>query len=429
MKKTILLSAAIAMVVSASAQKAKQDFAENPLKAGCTYYAYPGPQKQLTKAPKGKKPFYISHYGRHGSRWLIGRNDYRGVVRTLEKADSAGHLTAYGRELLGKIRIVNAASEKRLGELTLLGAQQHQDIARRMYERFPEVFKGNTNIEARSSVVIRCILSMENELMQLCRMNPKIHVWSDASEHDMWYMAAGHSNLGNKDGLKEAMKLYDEWYAENMKNDAMYTKIFGDTAYVNKNINRGEFNYRIYSIATDMQSTELRHNLSIMDVFTPEELYRCFQSENLWWFINNGSNVWTNGRMPYTQRYLLTDIIEKADSCIALEHPGATMRFGHDTMVCPMVSLLGINGKDKQIGGDLNTIDEQGWRMYEFVPMAANLQFVFYRKNASDDDVLVKVLLNEDEVPLTSDLSTDMYPYYHWKDVRDYFKKKIADFK
>lgn len=59
--------------------------------------------------------------------------------------------------------------------------------------------------------------------------------------------------------------------------------------------------------------------------------------------------------------------------------------------------------------------------------MAANIQFVFYRKNLKDKDVLVKVLLNEDEATLP--LETDCAPYYHWSDFRDYYLKKLDSFK
>ena len=61
----------------------------------------------------------------------------------------------------------------RWGELTPLGAEQHKQIARRMYKRFPSVFKDSVWVDAKSTVVIRCILSMENELQELIRQNTR----------------------------------------------------------------------------------------------------------------------------------------------------------------------------------------------------------------------------------------------------------------
>ena len=87
---------------------------------------------------------------------------------------------------------------------------------------------------------------------------------------------------------------------------------------------------------------------------------------------------------------------------------------------------MGLNGFDQQVT-DLEALEERGWINYKVFPMAANLQFIFYRKNPKDDDVLVKVLLNENETTLP--IASDCAPYYRWKDFRDFYLKKIADYK
>ena len=46
---------------------------------GGVYYAYHAPKDTLTAVPEGFKPFYISHYGRHGSRWLPSDSRYEWV--------------------------------------------------------------------------------------------------------------------------------------------------------------------------------------------------------------------------------------------------------------------------------------------------------------------------------------------------------------
>ena len=56
--------------------------------------------------------------------------------------------------------------------------------------------------------------------------------------------------------------------------------------------------------------------------------------------------------------------------------------------------------------------------------MAGNLQFIFYRNGIHDKDILVKVLLNENEATLP--LKTDVAPYYHWEDFRDYYLQRIT---
>ena len=51
------------------------------------------------------------------------------------------------------------------------------------------------------------------------------------------------------------------------------------------------------------------------------------------------------------------------------------------------------------------------------------MQLVFFRKPGSTD-ILVKPLLNEREVHLAN-VSTDMWPYYHWTDLRRVWMRTV----
>jgi hypothetical protein len=128
---------------------------------------------------------------------------------------------------------------------------------------------------------------------------------------------------------------------------------------------------------------------------------------------------------PYSQRNLLRQLIQDADSCIAMAKPGATLRFGHSSMVAPFATLLDLNGIGFKTD-NLDVIEKKGWRSYKIFPVAANIQFVFYRENPDDKDVLVKVLLNENEARLP--LKSETEPYYKWSEVRDYYLKRLAEY-
>ena len=199
MRKLFFASLLLLLPLTMSAQQSRQEIDANPLLAANTYLAYQGPQKQLTPAPKGYEPYYLSHYGRHGSRYMIGKDAYTKPYLMLAKADSLGKLTDKGKEMLALLKDMAAQADGRDGELTQLGALQHRQIAQRMYDRFPEIFKGKTNIDARSTVVIRCILSMENGLQQLLRNNTELNIRHDASYHDMYFMNLDDRHL---DSLK-----------------------------------------------------------------------------------------------------------------------------------------------------------------------------------------------------------------------------------
>ena len=91
----------------------------------------------------------------------------------------------------------------------------------------------------------------------------------------------------------------------------------------------------------------------------------------------------------------------------------------------PLTCLLGINGFDQQFT-NLEDLDTHGWINFEVFPMAANIQFVFYRKDENDLDIIFKVLLNENEATLP--IPTDIAPYYHYRDFREHYMKKINDY-
>ncbi len=427
MKKIFLLCTVLCSCLIAEAQSARDEIKSDTHLSASNYLAYPGPtQGDLTPAPEGEKPFYLSHYGRHGSRYLINNDEYKRPYEILKAADEAGKLTPLGKDVLKRVKLIYDEAYKRLGELTPLGAIQHRQIAKRMYERFPEVFEGNAIIDAKSTIVIRCILSMENELQQLLLMNPRLNIRHDASEHDMWYMNFTDKELTGKRSNFETQRAYMEFVDKHRNYERAMGALFNDAEYMEKNVDAWRLNNYLFKLASNLQSTELHKRITLYDIFTDEEIYSNWQIENVRWYLSYGACPLNGGQQPFTQRNLLRTIIEEADSCIRLRNPGATLRFGHETMVLPLTCLMEINEFGLQ-ETNMERLESKGWLNYKVFPMGANIQFVFYRKNVDDTDVLVKVLLNENEVTLP--VKSKTAPYYKWSEVRDYYLQKLNAFK
>lgn len=422
MKRNIIVLASLLFTLCVCAQQARKDFEKDKNLSAGNYVAYLGPQKVLTPAPKGYRPFYISHYGRHGSRYLIGTRAYDWPYSVLMRADSLGKLTFAGKDVLRKVGLIRAEAYRRDGELTRRGAEQHKAIAKRMYERFPEVFAGKTNVDAKSTIVIRCILSMENALQQLLVANPQLQITHDASHHDMYYMNLNDTALRAKRSAPAVNEALEAFSKKHDNYERVMQTIFNDEAYWHDSIDASQLNRMLYKLASNVQSTELRHKLSLYDLFTQGELYDNWLKDNAYWYVAYGPSPLSGNVQPFSQRNLLRKIIVEADSCIALPHPGATLRYGHDTMVMPLTCLLDLNGCGRQIS-DLEQLDDANWCDYKIIPMASNLQFVFYRRSPADKDVIFKVLLCEDEATLP--IKTDIAPYYHWRDFKDYYLKKL----
>ncbi|WP_244061859.1 hypothetical protein [Alistipes onderdonkii] len=121
MKMRLLAAFLLLGLWGATAQTAREQIAAMPERAGGIYHSYeylPGP---AVPAPKGYVPFYISHYGRHGSRWHTSEKIYAEPLGILRKADSAGVLTPKGRDLLAKVEVIAADARDRYGDLSPRG--------------------------------------------------------------------------------------------------------------------------------------------------------------------------------------------------------------------------------------------------------------------------------------------------------------------
>ena len=427
--KTAVITALISTSFNAQAQTCRDDFKRDPYLAGSNYVAYPGPKSTLTPAPKGYEPCYLSHYGRHGSRYHIG-NVYKEVYDVMLKADSLGVLTPRGKQLKEETLMLKEEAMLRDGELTELGALQHQQIAERMYQNFPEIFAKKTHIDAKSTIVIRCILSMENALQKLKSLNPALDIRHDASEHDMYFM--NHDDKVINPMKKDATKLLREFRAAHTHPERLMPLLFTSEDFWKNTINAQSLMRNIFKLAMNVQSSELRHKINLTPLFTQDELYDLWQGQNAYWYMAYGPSSYTGGLQPMVQRKLLKQIIQEADSCLLLDNCGVNLRYGHDTMVMPLTCLLELDNTNRDIK-DLNTLPTHEWCDYRIFPMACNIQFVFYRtkgaaagtadKDSAGKDILVKVLRNENEAKLP--IKPVKWPYYRWSDVKAYYLDKI----
>ena len=405
----------------ASAQTSKKEIFKDIYRTGSNYFAYPGPKaKALTKAPEGYVPFYISHYGRHGSRYMSNNEYYVTAINKLDSARQMGILTALGEDVLAKLRVGYADAWHRDGDLSKLGAQQHHDIAHRMYERFPELLSQPLNIDAKASTSRRVMLSMFNFCQELQRMNPSLEILMDASKHDFRYVVEDLTIQPAVTPQSEAYEQQRSAIFESAHNPTrLMASLFTDVKKAETFVNGRDLMEALYNVAEDLQNVpEL--NISLIEVFTKDELFNMWQGYNAGWLLNTGL---VPGSTPYylQQKEVLDSIVSTADKAILAGKPTATLRFSHDSSVLPLTYLLGLK---EAMGGvtDIKNIYKY-ISIDKIIPMAANIQIIFYRK-ADSDDILVKFLLNENETSVPA-LKTDVAPYYHWKDVRAYLTRQF----
>ena len=424
--RTLLMIVLCLLTAGINAQPVRDIIKKNPVYASCNYNVYPDSiPNNLTPAPVGKHPFYISHYGRHGSRYINKRSGYDIPYKMMVQAGAVNELTAIGRRVLKEMNLILEDSEGRWGDLTALGRIQHVNIGRRMVSRFQEVFDDSVRVAARSTVVPRCIMSMESALIGILRQKSTIDFTIDASQSTQWYMNHQDRLLCRNMLTPEAQKAYDAYIASRMGNSRLMELLFKNPDIVKELVDESFFNYYLMKMGLFQQNVYQNKESYLTSLFTTDDLYRMWQIDNALWYLQYGFCPLNGGDYPYSQRHLLRQIIADADSCIRLKHPGAQLRFGHDTVLLPLVCLIGINGFDLQTT-NLDEIERRGWWCSSVFPMGANVQFIFYRSNPRDRDVLFKVLLNEQEATLP--IHTDCAPYYRWKDFRRYCLRKIDNY-
>ena len=424
-----LLIAAVLLLLGAMQSVAQSVFPiierDRSFTAG-NYGVYPDKDLPMqTPAPKGYQPFYISHYGRHGSRYLNDMKGYKEPYKTLHQADSLGKLTEVGKMALREIKAYIDDAEGRWGDLTDLGTRQQTAIAHRMLQNYPMVFRKDAFVDARSTIVTRCALSMGAFVLQLIKERPKLQVSMSNTLSDMWYMNYQNKALRDSATNAHAQKAINRFVAKRWRDHRLSGLFFNDSAYVKQHVDLLWTVYYMIKASLIQQNSQEGQGLNpLLSVFTSEELYFFWQVENAWSYLHSGFCTRNGGMQPYTQLNLLGKIISEADSIIASKQHGASLRFGHETVLLPLVCLMGINGFDLATD-NFDELEEKGWWCSDVFPMAANLQFIFYRSSPRDKDVLMKVLLNEKEATLP--IATDCAPYYHWADVRSYCLGKLED--
>lgn len=403
-----------------NAQTTFEEISADLNKAGGVYLAYPKVEAKQTPAPKGYKPFYVSHYGRHGSRYLLGDGDYQWIIQLMTKADAVNGLTPLGKDVLQRLQLVWKETEVHGGDLTPLGVRQHQGIAERMSKNFPEVFRGKRHVSARSTVVYRCAMSMVAFGDRLKGLNPQLDINYEMSEKYMSYLNyhTDRSNAFTHGEKGPWVEEYRKFEAAQVKPDRLVNSLFSNADFIRCEVNPANLMWGLYWIAVDMQDIETP--LSFYDIFTAQEMFDLWQCVNYRFYICNANPLASKGLVMANAKTLVENIIESADSAMKNRSIAATLRFGHDGNVIPLLALLQIENFDVAVAGPAEVYKH--WCDFKATPMASNVQLVFFENKSGD--VLVKFLHNEKEVHIP--VKTDIWPYYHWNEVKEYYQKRLS---
>lgn len=418
MKNIAIILALTLSTTAAFSQATRSDIAITPGKAGGVYYAYPIEQSMNTPAPKGYKPFYISHYGRHGSRYLISDKDYTSVIDRMRHAEEHNALTSKGKLVLSQLDSIYEEARGRGGELTPLGNRQHNAIANRMYKAFPEVFVDDAEITAKSTTVMRCAHSMFAFVEGLKENNPKLKIPRESGERAMNYLNYHSKESGPYSS--HTGEWYQDWRkfkAEKTKPERLMNELFNDSLYVRRWVDPQDLMWGFYWIAVDMQNMET--DIDMSDLFTPDELFDLWEVFNFNFYACNSSYPPALGLHVDNAKNLAQNVLDTANDYIDNGKTGATLRFGHDGNIIPFAALMQF---DNSVAYEADPYKLSSvYSDFRISPMAANVQIVFFRNK--DNDVICKFMLNERETHIP--VKTDNFPFYKWEDAKAWLQTVI----
>jgi len=377
----------------------------------------------LTPAPKGYEPFYISHYGRHGSRYAYSKKIFTEPMKLLEKGRAEGNLTASGESLLDTLNNHWKTMQYLIGDLTPLGWEQHQFIGRTMVASFPQVFGKGSRVDACSSPTERSIVSMASCCAAISREATLSFVYAHQGMMDV---QATRPNFGRN---PFAYKGPDQPFPYPLSDDdflkarfpaypRMLGRLFKDVDAALVDYSPAWLIYYLNLMLEGNRSIPQKDRIDLTGLMTEDEL-------DAFWEVCNylAYREYYKYRTPVSA--ILDDMLAKADARLESAECGADLRFGHDHCLLALLMVMDVD----KMGYVAPTAEEMPvWFQNFRAPMAGNIQLVFYRpRKGRPGDILAKLLLNGEEMPVGT-LTPVSGPYYRWEDLCAFWKSRIAQF-
>lgn len=366
---------------------------------------YPVPENTIIEYPDSLKPFYISHVGRHGSRYPASAASALLVKSYLTQVDTTSSLTKLGKRFLDETNKVIEICDGKWGELDSLGMAEQRGIAERMYKNYPGIFNGGT-VEAISTYSPRAIMSMYSFTHQLSTLTSEVTIATSEGkkyspmlrpfDSDEKYILFRSQN--------EWKKVYDAFYESSCPIDVA-RRLVGSNSRLDDSTLR-ELSINVYYLIAGMEA--MGKDFDYSPYMSLEEYHKLWSIFNLRQYLQRTAT--TISTVPAQIAIpLIEDIVTAADRVVEGKRViAANLRFAHAETLMPLLSLIQMKGC-YYLTHYFDQV-ECNWRDFEVVPMAANLQFIFFKSD--DGNVYVRTELNEHPVTLIPGHNDIYVPWY-----------------
>ena len=435
-----LLVGSLGMVLGFSAVPAQAVDVDNSMSTK-TPYAAEG--SHYTAPPQGFHAVNTQVVARHGSRGLSGFKYDALTMKVWQKAHELGAVKPAGRSLhqqteamheaneapgdeatwaqmAGRAQLTGGDFKRGYGNLTPLGAREHEQMGERLAHRMPELFDGGsgTTVDLVSSGEPRAAESGWHFRSGLLKAAPQAagNV-SETIRSDTATLYFHKDNADYKAYKKylngDQVKNYVDsvWNQPKSKKYArsVLTRIYSED-FVDR-LAAGEWTFDIPSgkkIDNEVDAAVQLYNLYIVAPALGMDFSQYFTPEEANWFamlldaedyVQKGPGFVGSDISHRNSRPLLDDFFASIDRQSA-EHPdgSATLRFAHAETLIPFEALIKAPGSQTQItASDLDFWKATDWRGASQGRMAANVQWDVFANDQGQQ--VVRMLLNEREVP------------------------------
>lgn len=371
----------------------------------------------IAKAPKGYKAFYITHYGRHGSRNAWNVETYKLLHQVFIEAHNEGKLTSVGEDFRAKYEDYYFIPYLNTGDIVPLGFEQHKRIGEIVYDAFPEVFKGAKKVNAVTSTSQRSIVSMSSFCLSLQAKNPSLDIFQSCDHTGMKVIAPVSAPAEIRRNYiapsdQPTLESVADFTARTVDYKGILERLFTDPAFVEKYQGGStRFCSELFSFLGNY------HNSSEEPIFdgtvTVDQLLTL-------WEANNYRSFYGDITSRYNQIPLLEDIITKAEEAFVNPGIAADLRFGHDYVMEAFTCLLDMNSSGT-VPQDAS--EAKYWFQSYNTPMANTVLFAFYRNK--QNDIIFQLIWNEATASLPQ-LVPVYEGFYRWDDFKEWAEALIA---
>ena len=404
----------LASAVCADGQDYREMIRRNPARAASNLYNYEYEETSMTAPPSGYKPFYINHYGRHGSRYMSSDVESEAVRLVFEAADSCKLLTEAGKLFWKDLKAVLEEQDGVVGMLTTMGAMEHRGIGQRMALNYPEIFKGRSDrkkVRCISSTSPRCLVSMVNFTDALSEQSRGMDFAYITGAKYYAYMAY-HPEV--EEGLILSVDQEMAFRRAESEPEVLFRHFITEPdRLADLIVDPYRFERRLYQFCCVGHLTD--YGKCLLDHFPYEVLVKNWEARNARFYVAYANSKELPHYATDVARPLLAQMIRNIDEALEDESGiAADLSFGHDVTLMPLIAHIGIEGMHEKLSFE----EVNGrWDSADYICMGSNIQLIFYRNKKAE--IIVKILYNEKETTIPA-LETFYGPYYRWEDLREY---------